>query len=49
MFQFGEKLLLRKKAFFDQELDGGINLDGICDKEFFEGDQFRGIKLRCHG
>jgi hypothetical protein len=30
LFQFVEKLMLDEKSFLDKQLDGGIDLDGVC-------------------
>jgi hypothetical protein len=48
LLQFGEKFLLGKESLFNHQLHSGINLDGIRNKEFFEGDQFIWVKWSGH-
>jgi hypothetical protein len=49
LFEFGKKFLLGEKAFFDKELHGIIEFNGIGHEELFEAGQLVWVELGGHG
>jgi len=45
LLQFGKKFLFGDQSFFNQELDGCINLNAVGHEELFEGDQLVWIEF----